>query len=297
LLHERLAEVVPDEPQLQRLAGTCRSVSIRNQLLFDKLARLLPALWDRGADVLLVGGAAAARRWYPALGSRPAAPLELMVRPADVSLATAVCVSVGLGRDSGLPFLLHTGAPPALAGSLGPVNGYRLVRSRAEELDLDGVTARVLDPADTVLLSCAMGARTVLPPSFQWLIDVHRIVASDTSPPAGLLLERARELRLVEPFRATLQYLARYVRTPGADRYLAELGTSRGRLRDRLEFVLMGTPVGRTTGPAQLVATHLRAHGDEPLPRVVRTLPRYLVSRGAARRRRAARSQAQPVRS
>jgi putative nucleotidyltransferase-like protein len=296
LLYERLAEVAPDEPQLLRLAGTYRSVWFKNQLLFDKLAQLLPKLWERGADALLVGGAAAARRWYDALGSRPAVPLELVVRPADVSVAAGVLVSLGW-RSSGLPFLVHTGAPPALAGSLGPVQGYRMLRSRAEELEIDGATALVLDSADSLLFCCATGARTVLPPSVQWLIDAHRIVSSDAAPAADLLVERARELRLVEPLRATLHYLTRHVATPGADRYLAALGGSRGSLRERVEFALMGTAVGRTTAPAQLVAAHLRANGDEALPHILRTFPRYLVSRGTARRRRAAHSQAPPVRS
>lgn len=309
LLHERLAEVAPDEPQLRRLAGISRSVWLRNQLLFDKAARLLPSLHERGADALLVGGASAVRRWYPGLGSRSASPLELMLRAADMSVAAAVCISLGwrplaargpvMRFESGdrVQLLLHAGPPVALVGSLGPVQGYRLLRSRAEKLELDGATALVLDPADALLLACATGARTVLPPSFQWLVDAHRIVSSGSAPPADALVARARELRLVEPLRATLRYLARYLAMPGADRYLAALGESRGSLRERLEFALMGTPVGRTTGPAQLVATHLRENADTPLPRVVRTFPAYVVNRGTARRRRAARSQARLARS
>lgn len=287
LLYERLAEVAPDEPQLQRLAGTSRSVAVRNKVLFDDVARLLPTLRERGADALLVGGAAAVRRWYSAPGSRPATPLELMVRPADVSVAAAVCVSLGwrpLAADGPLkrfqsrerlPLLLHSGAPAELVGSLGAERGYELLRCRAQELAVDEETAVVLDPADTMLLACATGARTTLPPSFQWLIDVHQILSSD-APPAEVPLARAGELRLVEPLRAMLHYLARYIGTLEADRYLAALGDWRGTLRERLEFALAGAPLGRTVAPARLVAGHLRERGDEPLPHLVASFPRYL---------------------
>jgi hypothetical protein len=213
-----------------------------------------------------------------------------MVRPADVSVVAAVCVSLGwrpretrgpvkrFDSSERLPLLLHIGAPAAFAGSLGADEGYELLRSRAQELIVDdeGTVALVLDSADAVLLACATGARTVLPPSFQWLIDVHQIISSDSPPPVDVLVARARELRLVEPLRATLRYVARYIGTPAAASYLAALGESRGSLRERLEFALMGVPYGRTAGPAQLVAGHLRQSGGEPFPDLVGSFPRYL---------------------
>lgn len=288
LVHARVAEVAPDDSQLKRLAGTSRNVWLRNRLLFEKLVRLLPRLRERAVDALLVGGAGAVHRWYPALDSRPVAPLELVVRPAEVSTAAAICISLGWRPhgahgpvkrfESGerLPLLLHVGAPAVLVGGLGPERGHDLLWRRAQEMAVDDETAVVLDPADALLLACATGARTVLPPTFLWLLDAHWIVSSSSAPPADLLVARARELRLVEPLRATLHYLAKYVGTPGAGRYLAALGASRGSLRERLEFALVGAPVGRTAGPAQLVAGHLRESGDEPLPQLVGTFPRYL---------------------
>ncbi|MDX6481711.1 MAG: hypothetical protein QOG85_2221 [Gaiellaceae bacterium] len=288
LLHERLAEVAPDDPQLRRLGGTSRNIWLRNQLLFEKAGLLLQRLREHGVDALLVGGAAAVRRWYSAVGVRPALPLELMVRPADVPEAADVCVSLGWSprntRDPLLrfesierfPLLVHSGAPAAVAGLKGAESGYDTLRSRAQELTLDDETALVLDPADALLLACATGARTVLPPSFQWLIDAHHIISSSSSPPPDEVAARARELRLVEPLRATLLYLERLIETPDADRYLATLGGSRGSLREQLEFALMGAPVGRAAGPAQLVAGHLRESGDESLPKLVGSFPRYL---------------------
>jgi hypothetical protein len=248
-------------------------------------------------DALLVGGAAAVIRWYPALGSRPADPLELLVRPADVSVAAGVCIALGwrlldvrgpvkrFASSDRFQLLLQSGAPTELVGALGLEEGYDVVRRQALEVPIDDTTATVLDPADAVLLACARGARTVLPRSFQWLIDMHRIASSDSAPPAGVLATRARELRLVEPLRATLRYLARYTDTPAAARYLAALGSSRGSLRERLEFALLGTPVGRRTAPAHLVAAHLREKAGEPLPNLVGSFPGYVERRLESRNR------------
>ena len=80
VLYERLREVAPDDPQLPRLLGTYRNIWYRNQLLLDRLAVLMPLLRRRAhVEPLLVSGLSAALRWYPRLGLRPVAQLELIV--------------------------------------------------------------------------------------------------------------------------------------------------------------------------------------------------------------------------
>jgi hypothetical protein len=273
LLYERLAAVAPDEPQLQLLHGTYRSTWYRNQLLLERLVGLLPPLRDRGIDALVVGGAAAVRRWYPALGSRPVSPLELIIPPAAVP---AVCAaSVGSGwrlagvrrsyvrfvDDGGAALVVHAGAPPPLAGPLGPQDGYATLRERAAELaELEGAPF-VLEPADELLLLCATGARTVLPRSCQWLIDIHQLLESDDTPAVEPLLTRARQFRVLEPLRATLLYLAELLGTTGLEEYLGSLSDARGSRSERLAFRLAGLRPGRLTRPAQRISLLLQSYG------------------------------------
>jgi Uncharacterised nucleotidyltransferase len=268
LLYERLAALAPDEPQLQLLHGTYRSTWYRNQLLLERLARLLAPLRARGIDALVVAGAAAVRRWYPALGSRPVSPLELLVPPGAVQSACAVCAAsgwrpAGVRRgvfrfvdDGGAALVVYAGAPAPLVDALGPQRGYAALRERAAELpDLEGAPL-VLDPADELLRLCATGARTVLPPSCQWLIDVHQLLASDHAPPVEQLLARARQFRVLEPLRATVHYLDDLL---GATSL--ELGDARGNRRERLAFRLAGVRAGRLIGPAQRLAAQLQSYG------------------------------------
>jgi hypothetical protein len=288
LLYERLTAVAPDDPQLPLLHGTYRSTWYRNQLLLDRLGRLLPALRERGAEALAVGGAGRARDWYPALGSRPIWPLELIVAPDALPAVREVCIRSGwrpagarpsfarFVEDSGSPLVVYAGPPDSLAGPLGPERGHEALRDRATRMpDAEGEPL-VLDATDELLRLCASGARTVLPPSLQWLIDVQHLLASDDAPPVERLRARAKRFRALEPLRATLLYLAETTEPVGIEEYLEPLSVARGNRRERLAFRLAGAQAGRLIGPAQLVASHLRASSDGPWSRTVTRLPRHL---------------------
>jgi hypothetical protein len=287
LLYERLAAVAPDDPQLPLLHGTYRSTWYRNQLLLDRLGQLLPGLRERGVDALLVGGAAAVHRWYPALGSRPVSPLELIVPPDALAAVRAGCLAsewrpAGSGpslarfvHGATAPLVVHLGAPPPLAGPLGPEAGFEALREHAVELPvLDGAPL-TLDPADALLLSCATGATTAMRGSCQWLIDVHRLLAAER-PPLEALLARARVFGVVEPLRATAIYLARTIETPWLDRYARAVAGARGNSRERMAFVLASAPSGRLAACTRLLAAHLRASADQSILHVIGGLPRHL---------------------
>jgi hypothetical protein len=287
LLYERLAAVVPEDPQLSLLQGTYRSTWYRNQLLLDRLATLLSSLRSHRVDPLIIGGAAALR-WYSTLGSRPVAPLELIVPPQALPAVRAAAAGEGW-RPAGvwpsfvrfvaigsIPLIVHAGAPESLAGPLGPAQGYETLRERAVELSALGGGPLALDPADQLLQLCAAGARTVLPRSFQLLIDAQRILSSDEPPPLDLMLTRAALFKLVEPLRATVLYLAETVGTAGLEGHRQPLTGSRGNRRERAAFRLAGMPAGRALGPAQLLAAHLHATADGPSSHAMTRFPHHL---------------------
>jgi hypothetical protein len=288
LLYERLQEVEPDEPQLPRLFGTYRSVWYRNQLVLERLAILLPLLRRRtSAQPLLVGGMSALIRWYPRLSLRPLPQVDLLVEQEVVADVVKVAGYAGwrpaqqalrltrLRDESGRLLVIHHGLPLSVAGPLHQ-DGLRLFRGRALELPETEAVPLVLDAGDELLFTCAAGARTVALPSCQWLIDVHHLLQSGELPAAEEVLERAARFHLVAQLRATVAYLAEFCDPDLTGTLLHRLNAQPTTRRDRLAFRLAGAGGRRTVPPAQLLAIHLQATADEPLPRVVTRLPRTL---------------------
>lgn len=284
-LYERLAQVAPHDPQLPLLQGTHRSTWFRNQVLLEQLPRLLSALRDRGVEALLVGGAAAAARWY-APGLRPVRPLELIVPAAHVPVAREACAAAGwrpAGRHRSFvrfvgagnaPLIVHSDVPAPLAGRLG-TGAYDVLRASAVDLPALPGGPLVLDVADELLLICATGARSAMRGSCQWLIDVHGALSSEAPPQADVLVARARRFGVAEALRATLAYLADVSGSALVDYDHAVAGI-RGTPRERLAFLLSAAPSGRLAGAGDLLASHVRASAGDPLARVAAGLPRHL---------------------
>lgn len=287
LLYECLGEVAPHDRQLPRLSGTYRNVWYRNQLLLDRLGVLLPLLRQRAhTDPLLVGGLSAALRWYARLGLRPVAQLELVVERDAAQDAVRVAgyagwqatgseqVRTSLRDPSGRVLVIHHGAPAVVAAPLGD-EGVRGLRDRALALDDVEGAPLVLEPVDELIFLCATGARTTYPPSCQWLIDVHNLLVTEP-PPADGLADRAVRLHLAEPLRATLGYLAGLLAPGERGEHLAALDAHPASRRARFAFVLSGVGSPALVGPAQTLAAHLEATGDQSLAHVVTRLPRSL---------------------
>jgi Uncharacterised nucleotidyltransferase len=295
LLYERLGDVAPDEPQLPRLFGTYRSIWYRNQLLLDRLTVLLPLLRQRaGVEPLLVGGVSALLRWYPRLGLRPVPQLELIVEPEAAAQAVKVSTYAGWRRvarvhsstvlrdESGRVLVVHHGAPPGAVGPLGD-SGLASLRERAVQLADVEEGPFVLDAADELLFTCAMGARTVAVQTCQWLVDMDRIFHSPGAPPIDVLVERARRFRLLAPVRAAVRYLAEIVDDDVMRENAIAFAAESLERRDRVAFALQGFPRGRVSAAAQILATYVQATADDPPLRAAAGLPRHLQERWGAR--------------
>lgn len=270
LLYERLAEVMPEEPQLARLQGTYRRTWVRNQLLLDRLGALVDRLREREVEFLLVGGTAAALRWYPKLGSRPVVELELVVEPGRAEAAVEGAAELGwelrrsgratrLGNADGFGLVVHGGAPPLLAGPLGRAGGYRSLRERAAPVPHAVGEPLVLDPADELLYLCAGGARTVLPPTCQWIADVHQLLCSPDAPSRDAVIVRALRLNLIEPVREAVECVADVLDSPPVEDLLAGFHAQPTSRRGRAVFRLGVVTHPRLIAPAQLLAETIQA--------------------------------------
>jgi hypothetical protein len=304
LLHERLAEVEPDDPRLPLLKGTYRSVWYRNRLLFERLGALVAALRELRVDAVLVGGAAAVRR-YEGLGSRYVPQLELLVAPAAAPAAETAARGVGWRRDGGgdglrrlvsedgRVLVVHEGVPAPVAGPLGPAAAYAALRAGAHEHEVEGTRAPVLDAADEALLVCGLGARTTPWPNVQWLIDLARLLGAADAPDPVRLAARARALHLVEPLRDTAAYLLE-LGAAGAAALVAAVSDEPVSRRDDLAYRLDGIARQPLGDVGTTLARQLRADADAPLPAAAARVSRVALGKAVRLARTRVGASAQP---
>jgi putative nucleotidyltransferase-like protein len=285
LLYERLSEVAPTDHRLTLLRGTCRSNWLRNQLLIERVADLVPRLRALGIEPLVIGGAAIITRWYSDLGSRPLPQFELAVDPRRGAAAAGAAEAEGwrsTGGDgvhrwfvdrNGLRLVLHEGMPPLVSGPLGRAGALRELRARAGSLSMLDTSMLALQPADELMIACGLGARTTIPPTIQWLLDVAAVLAAPDRPRPHELLARARRYSLVEPVRDTIAYLARFADVE-LDGYLAALAAEPVSRREMVAYRMSGLRAGAFVGLPLVLASGLRGTSELPASRALAGLPR-----------------------
>jgi hypothetical protein len=311
-LFVRLQRALPDEPLLPRLAGTYRSTWYRNQLQLERLAGVVGELRTRGVDPIVFGGITLAARWYPQPGLRPIPQVDAVVSPGGGDIARDGMAALGWrpaggGRgsdryvnDESFVLVLHDGIPAGVAGPLDRRAAFASVCEAAPEHEFQNARVRILDAADELVFACALGARTLVPPTVQWLIDAACLLDR-----GGIDLDRvvARSLllRVAAPMVDTLAYLEAVAPSsvPGP---LQEAFRRRppGR-RDRYAYRLAGAGDSPFGGLPPALAHHLRATANQTPSHALGSLSRVALGklrRSAGRARsgmQTTASQAAPV--
>jgi hypothetical protein len=287
-LYDRLSQVAPDSEALPRLLGTYRNAWYRNQLLLDRLPPLVEALRARSVEPVVVGGAAIATRWYDRLGLRPVPELEVMVAPGAADAAREAAQSDGWRTDgtsrflarfvdaSGHVLVVHHARPSAVANAPGLGRTHAALLEAVRTEIVSGTSVLVLDPVDELLRASALGARTRLPQTVQWLPDTVMLLAAPDRPTADAVVARAQAFRVVVPLRETVRYLAEVIGLTGVDAYLEALRLHPAARRDEIAHRLAGAGQGPLGGLPLMVEAHLRSNLDEPLRVLVARFPRHV---------------------
>jgi hypothetical protein len=182
----------------------------RNGILGDALGRILRGLSDAGVDAIPIKGIVLAETLYDDLALRPAADVDILVRPADLPHARTILGGLGYVQAADPPFtdLVHEfhdspyylGTGPdqvclELHRGLWATRFYRLgvdgLWERAVPAVVAGVDVLVLSPEDTLLHLAIHRSRSPL--RLRWVCDVAELVRrhSATLDWEGLLV-RAR---------------------------------------------------------------------------------------------------------
>ena len=260
-----------------------------------------------GVEMVLIKGLALAHTVFADPAMRPAADLDVLVRPEDLSAAVSALQAAGaslLDRNWDLArselrgqvhLVLAHGGVVDLHWDLLNRSAVRRsftvptneVVTRSVVASIEGVEVRTLDPVDTVLHlalhGCLSGGHRL-----GWLVDIDRAVRS-LSPDWGVLVERAEQWRARDAVGLMLVRARNLYGTPvpgdASQRLVGALPEATTNFLDRID-----PPGGRSRdgGPMQWWMPTMRDRGPEQLsPRLRRQvdLGRALRRRGSAAER------------
>jgi Uncharacterised nucleotidyltransferase len=207
LLYQRLVELgLGHALTLSRLKGIVRSTWVKNNLFLERARETISALAAADVAAVLLPGPTTAARFYPALGLRPTARLDVLVGAPAMGEAAAAIASTGWER---------TADHPARDGSLVFVDRderFCTVRAatrgglweESEHFRIRDVDVRVLRAEDELFAVCVLGARPVSPPSIQWIVDAATILSRGAPLDWDRLVDAAgscnQSLRLADAF-------------------------------------------------------------------------------------------------
>jgi hypothetical protein len=220
LVEWNLRRLAPGSPAVP---GYVEHESIRGLAIAQAAAPVLAALRDAGVSALVLKGFALAHGFYPHPGLRAMRDVDLLVCPADFGRSRAVLERLGwkiaepepevrlrhlhgaaYRKPDGPELDLHT---RALAESATPEADAGLF-SRAVPIEIAGVAAQTLSPADHLLVVCVHGLRWSTAPAIHWVADAAMILRHPETVDWTALLEEAHARRLEASLGRALRLLA-----------------------------------------------------------------------------------------
>ena len=278
-VYRKLVSLGLDDSLLPRLRGVHRHTWSANAVLLAASGPAVEALKGAGIESAVVGSAAAWRH-YGDSGARAIESLDLLVRPADVSLVAKVLESVGwsalrpMPRD---PRLMPECSAPFAADTRRLSIHWRTspmchrpgavdeALARSGPATLGEVRARVLDPTDE-LLSCAIHAVQARAPfSGPLLSDALTLIRSAGSRlDWNYLLNSALRDRLVRPLIWSLRWLEQALQAPVPGWVRAALENTQLPLKERVELGLGAVPISLAGRLPHLALHYLRLRQDVP---------------------------------
>jgi len=220
LVHRTLAEGGSDDPLLPRLKGIHRNTWVRNNLLLERTGETAGVLEAAGIRPLFIGGTLFASRFFPDLGLRPTAAVELLIDPEH---AASTCSRLAGAHWTFRPDITEGPMGPcyfsdahenlcivrtalgfdfALAGDVALAHAPLWENAEPQQLRSGG-TPLFPAPTEALLVALVLGARRKPTPSIAWILDTvmilrHAADRVDWQRLFDLGLPRGQALRLRE---------------------------------------------------------------------------------------------------
>jgi hypothetical protein len=250
---------------------------------------------QRVAEPLVVSSWELPLRYYGDLGLRQVAATHLLTRPEDVSASAAALADDGwrgpqhpsdaflrskhsalYGRSNGDLCVLYW----RLFHEFSDADHGREAQDLWEstiELDLRGLCARALNPADELLNILVSGARPRMPTSVIWIADALAVLrAADAELAWERVVEQAKRLHAAQRAGEAARFLQRELGAPIPADVIDELRQTPTTRRERLAHRASAGRLGMLGRTPETVTRFLRLTADRSILRALAELPTFL---------------------
>ena len=282
LIYRNLTLGGTDEPELPRLKGIYRKAWVSNTLLTERTKESAEVLAAADIAALFIEGVTLASRFYPELGLRPTAVIDIFVHNRDETVAVAQLARAGwtatesaaTAAAAGVRYMSDRSGHVCLLRSRLVVDWVVPLLNSAQWHRTAGAEVRVLPPTETLFAVIVAHARTTSPPTIQWVVDAKMVLRAEIDWDRFVTLagEGGQVLRV----REALGYLAAL---PGSqpppeihDR-LSALTVTR---RERLSYVCTTGSIRWAGALPSLFAEHLGTSVGKSTLRTIATFPGFL---------------------
>ena len=201
LLWRRLSRLAQDVPDAERLRGVYRKSWTRSQVLLHRATPVVSALRDRDIPLLVLKGAALARRYYGDVGARFMSDIDLLVPNHAAGEARTVLDALGWRPglalpDSYLDAIHALGYQDARGGDVDlhwhvlweccGSDDDRELWADARPMEFCGHPVKTLSATDHLMQICAHGLRWSRPPAVHWAADAYLIVSTRPTLSTGI---------------------------------------------------------------------------------------------------------------
>ena len=248
LLYKNLHHLQINDPILNKSRGVYRLTWYKNQILINRLLKLLSAIKEKQIDLILLKGTALILFYYEDFGLRPMSDIDLYVPMSQItSMVRYLTDSKWSPSKNG----------PQITPNLNPcffniwyAQGFK--EEQGSELDLHwkisleccywdisknfsdfsqvktfkNETFRILNPTDQLFHVCLHGAAWDIIPGIRWIADAITILKrSEHDIDWDRFIENTERLRVSLPIKDALKYLMANFDTPIPSTVLSRIET------------------------------------------------------------------------
>ena len=222
LLYRNLSTHQVNHPEITRLKGIYRSTFYKNQLLIQKITKILNSLQDANIETILLNDVAINLQYYPHLALRHIYNFDLLIRTENSSKTINILDKLGWKYSDNLLIRTVVGNAAIFKDELGcrlsihyPVALDAIQQNveynfwqEAEINKVGEISTYLLNPTNQLLQICLQAFSFLQPTGAVWVADAMMILnSSGDKIDWNKLITQAKKRQIVLPVKNTLPLL------------------------------------------------------------------------------------------